>query len=671
MLKVNATTLPLVTSVFILSLSAEEEPLIVYGKAGNLIGEVGSASTGQANNEELSKRPTLRRGELLEVVPGVIITQHSGGGKANQYFVRGYNLDHGTDFHVGVDGMPGNYKTHTHGQGYADLNFIVPEFVERLDYFKGPFTTNHGDLSTAGGANYTLVPYLDEGIASITYGENDFFRAVIADSFEAGIGTLTLGGEYTHEDGPWTRPNNFNRYNGFAKWFAGDEENFFSITGLWYDGVWDSTDQIPERAVNSGQIGRFDAIDDTTGGDSERQTLSARFQKTGENWVVRSDVWLGRYALNLFSNFTYFLDDPVNGDQFQQEEERIFLGANVAADYFHDLFGKESKSTFGFQTQHDWIDDTGLFDTRRRQRLSTTNLDDVYQASYGFYFQNETRVNDWLRVHLGTRADIAYFDVESQDNDADTGDDLDAIISPKVTLIFDPFENTEFYVNYGLGYHSNDARGVTASVDPVDPLVRTQGAELGVRTAAIENVTATAALWWIQSDSEFIYVGDEGTTEPGPETERYGIELSAYWRPFSFLAVDAEYSWSEARAIVPAGEFDDIDNSVPHTASAGITLGGGLGWFGSLRARYFSPRPLLGDFSQSESQESLQVNARVGYNWENLSLSLDVLNLFDRDDRDIEYFYESQLPGEASPIEDIHFHPAEPRQVRVNLTYHW
>ncbi|MDP0491956.1 MAG: TonB-dependent receptor [Verrucomicrobiota bacterium JB023] len=646
------------------------DEVVVTGKAEDVIGEAATATQGQANREELSQRPFLRRGELLEVVPGVVITQHAGGGKANQYFVRGYNLDHGTDFNISVDGMPANYRTHAHGQGYADLNFIVPEFVQRLDYFKGPFFADHGDLSTAGGAEYTLVPYLEEGIASFSYGENDYYRILLGDSWEAGVGTLTLGGEYTHEDGPWVKGNDYNRYNGFMKWHAGDEENFLSVTALLHDGDWDSSDQIPSRAVEDGTIDRFGAIDDTTGGDTERQTLSMKMKRTEGDFIVRSEAWVGRYALNLFSNFTYFTD-PVNGDQFEQDEERIFAGLNVAVDWLHGIGSLQSRSTLGFQTQHDWIDDIGLYPTTATSRTGVTNVDDVYQASYGVYLKNETQVTDWARLIMGARGDIFYFDVESQDNPADTGDKWDAIFSPKAGLVLGPWNETELYLNAGMGFHSNDARGVTAAVDPVDALVRTRGAEVGVRTRAIENVTASVGLWWLDSDSELVYVGDEGTTEAGPASERYGVEAAVYWRPNECLTFDAEYAWSFARADVPNGEFDKIDNAVPHMASAGVTVGGELGWFGSLRGRYFSPRPLLGEDDMVKSRESIQVNGRLGYRWDQLEVSLDVLNILDRKDRDIEYYYESQLANETSPVQDLHYHPAEPRQVRANVTYHW
>lgn len=655
------------------------DPIVVIGKAeSELLGEANSATTGQANNEELSKRPVLRRGELLEVVPGMIVTQHAGGGKANQYFVRGYNLDHGSDFHIGLDGMPANYRTHAHGQGYADLNFIVPEFVERLDYFKGPFKTDYGDLSTAGGAEYRLFQTLPEGIFSTTYGSYNYLRLLYGDSWDVGEGTLSFGMEYTHSDGPWDRGNDYNRYNIFARYHVGDEDNYWNVTALAHKGDWNSSDQIPERALENGSIDRFEAIDPNTGGDTSRYSLSTQWQRSDANSMTHLDAWVGSYDLELFSNFTYFLNDPVRGDQFEQNGSRIFAGANLWRRCYYDLGGLESKTTFGFQTRNDFIDDIGLYLTENRERFQTIREDDVYVGSYSLFLDHETRVNDWFRAGFGLRGDLFHFDVNS-DLQANSGSKTNGILSPKAHLVFSPWEDTEVYLNGGLGFHSNDARGVTIAIDPtdgvtpidsVDPLVRTKGAEIGIRSKAFENLTTTLGVWYIESDSELVYVGDAGTTEAGDASERWGVEMAAYWRPVDWFAADLEYAWSDARFVgVPSG-FDSIPNSVEHTLSAGLTFGRNEGWFGSLRARYFSPRPLE-ESGAIESDSSLLVNGRVGYRKEDWEVSIDVLNIFDREDNDIEYYYESRLPGEATGVQDRHLHPVEPRQVRLNLTYHF
>ncbi|GAA5496600.1 hypothetical protein Rhal01_02785 [Rubritalea halochordaticola] len=651
-------------------------PSVVYSKSDYLIGEVDAASSGVAGRDELSRRPILRRGELLEVVPGMIVTQHAGGGKANQYFVRGFNLDHGTDFHVGLDGMPANYRTHGHGQGYADINFIVPEFVERLDYGKGPFDTRFGDLSTAGHAEYQLYDVLPEGMLSLSYGSYDYYRFLYGDSWALGRGHLSFGMEYSHENGPWKKGDDFDRYNIFARYHVGDADNYWNSTFLAYQGQWDSSDQIPLRAVEGGLLDRYDAVDPTTGGESSRYSLSSQWQMSEGGTKTHLDTWVGYYDMELFSNFTYNLNDPVRGDQFEQSDSRIFAGFDLWHEWEHEVFGREARTRVGLQSRNDWINDIGLHLTEARDRYETIRKDDVYVGSLGVYVDHETRINDWLKVGGGLRGDGFRFKVDS-DLEANSGSETDGIVSPKFRVVMGPWNETEFYFNAGLGFHSNDARGVTIEVDPtdgvtpldqVDPLVRTKGLEWGVRSNAVENLTTTLALWYLESDSELVYVGDAGTSEAGDGSERWGVELAAYWHANDWIHLDGEYSWSHAQFVgVPSG-MKDIPNAVEHAVSAGITLGREEGYFGSLRARYFTPRPLE-ESGSVKSDESFIVNARVGYRKENWEVSLDVLNVLDRNDNDIEYYYESRLPSEMNGVEGKHIHPAEPRQVRLNVVY--
>lgn len=658
------------------------DEVVVTGKAEELLGVAPSATKGQANNEELSKRPTLRRGELLEAVPGVVVAQHSGGGKANQYFLRGFNLDHGTDFNISVDSMPVNFRTHAHGQGYADLNFLVPEFVGGLDYFKGPFFPALGDLSTAGGAQYRMFQELPQGIASVTVGEYDYYRALIGDSFAAGDGVVTLGGEYAFENGPWLLDSNYERYNVFTRYHQGDDDDFLDLTAMFYQGEWKSTDQIPLRAVKSGRLDRFGFVDGSDGGDSSRYSLQLAKQWTDDgDGVTHIDIWGGYYDLDLFSNFTYYLNDPVRGDQFEQVESRYFAGAHIWHRQDYEVAGLPVRSTVGFQAQSDWIDDIGLHLTEKRRRHSTVREDDIYEGSFSLYLDNEARLTDWMRAGLGGRGDLFHFDVDSDsDSRANSGSEWAGIFSPKGHLVFGPWNETEIYLNGGLGFHSNDARGVTISRDPltgealdsVDPLVRTKGGELGVRSHLIPDVTASLGLWWLRSDSELVYVGDAGTSEAGPGSERYGVEATVYWRPRDWVAVDAEYAWSEAYfAGVPSNERE-IPNAIEHSISAGLTVGGESGLYGAMRGRFFTGYPLE-ESGRLRADDSLILNARIGYRWnQKWDLAVDVLNLLDREDNDINYFYESRLSGEpAAGVADSHQHPVEPRQVRVSMTYRW
>jgi hypothetical protein len=657
--------------------AGEIEPTVVTGKAANLLGEAPAASKGQASAEELQQRPFLRCGELLEVVPGMTVTQHSGGGKANQYFLRGFNLDHGTDFGIFVDGMPVNLRTNGHGQGYADINFLIPELVEQLDYTKGPYYAELGDFTTAGSARFRLYRMLPEGIASFTLGENNFYRSLLADSIETPEGALTVALEYNYYDGPWVRPDQLQRWNGFARYATGNEFDSTTVTLMGYDARWDATDQVPLRAVESGRIDRLGFVDPTVGGTTHRYSLSLDRTRDTGNGTARSSAYLGAYGLDLYSNFTLFLEDPVRGDQFNQFDDRWFAGADVSRS-FQDLafFGKRADLTVGAQTHHDWIDGIALRKTQSRQVVSTVREDDVYEASLGAYGQAEVFWNDWLRTQTGLRGDVYHFDVANRALAANSGSRWDTIFSPKAGVVLGPWNATELYLNGGLGFHSNDARGVTTridpvsgdAVDPVTPLARAYGAETGIRTQAIPGLTSTFALWYLQSDSELVYVGDAGTNEAGDASERYGIEWSNYWRPESWISVDTEISVSDAY-FIPSG--DVVENSVPVTGAAGLTLGGLTGPFGSLRVRYFSPRPLTAD-GRVESKDALQFNARTGYRRGNWEVALEALNLLDADDNDIEYFYASRLPGEPTGgIDDRHVHPFEPRQLRLSVTYRW
>lgn len=678
-MKFQLLSLALVPLSFPLVISAQEadtlDEMVVTGKAENLLSQAATSSEGHADFLEIAQRPLARRSEILEVVPGMVTTQHAGGGKATQYFMRGFNLDHGTDFAVSVERMPINMRSHAHGQGYADLNGLLPELVKSVDYTKGTYTARNGDLSTAGSADFVLWEALPQGIASVEMGEHNYYRMLMAESFTLGAGTLTLGGEWNTYDGPWERDENFQRWNAFARYFQGDEENSMSITAMGYGGEWDSSDQIPLRAVQNGSLGLFGNLDDSNGGESQRHSLQFDLKTTKGTEVTRYSAYGVFYDLDLFSNFTYFLDDPMRGDQFEQQEERVIFGGEIVREWQdRQLFGREAEFAAGFQTRHDLVNDIGLYKTERRERHNTVRVDDIYESSYGVFGESTVKWNSWFRTMAGVRADAFYFDVTS-DNAANSGDEWSGIVSPKLSAIFGPWNETELYVNLGTGFHSNDARGVNNTVDPttgdplpgVDPLVRTIGGELGVRTQVIPTLTSTLSLWWLDSDSELVYVGDAGLNEAGPGSRRFGIEWTNYWRPCDWVSVDGEIALTHAR-FRDVGADDRIPNSIPVMFSGGIALGHEEGFFGSMRARAFVGRPLE-ESGDIEGKNTFTLNAQVGYRTKDWEVALECLNLLDREDNDIEYYYPSQLSTEAAPVDDIHFHPAEPRMVRVKMTY--
>jgi hypothetical protein len=654
----------------------ELEEIIIDGKADDLLGVADSATKGRATPRDFLSRPLMRRGEILETIPGMMITQHAGGGKANQYFLRGFNLDHGTDFSISLEGMPLNMRTHAHGQGYTDLNLLIPELVQSLDYAKGTYTAADGDLSSAGSANFLLWDVMPQNMVRLEFGEHNYYRALIAGTLpfaskaEEGVSQgLTYALEYNYYDGPWAQAEEFNRWNGMLRWFKTDVDTKLSVTFMGYTGTWTSTDQIPSTLVNNGTLDAFDSLDRSAGGESERYSLNIAFEHRDDDVVTRANAYAIYYLLDLYSNFTYFLDDPVNGDQFQQAEQRWVLGGNVSRTWEkRELLGIESDLTFGLQTRTDIIDGIGLWKTRQRQRLSQVRQDDILESSIGLYGEATTRWTPWFRTVLGVRGDLYYFEpmqttVDGQD--AETA----GIVSPKFSAIFGPWKKSELYLNFGTGFHSNDARGVSAGRGSADALVRTMGAEIGLRTQAVPDVTTTLALFWLRSDSELIYVGDAGTNEPGPGSDRYGVEVSSYWRPNNWFSADAELAVTHARLQDQPSGADHIPNSVPIMFSGGFNLGAqgnDDGFFAGARVRIFANSPLE-ETDSVRGKDSVMVNATVGYRRKSWEAALDCLNLLDRKDNDISYFYDSN-PG-GGVISDTHIHPIEPRMFRVRLTY--
>jgi TonB dependent receptor/TonB-dependent Receptor Plug Domain len=662
---------------------SEESTLQVYeeiqvtGRASDMVGVADSASEGVTGREDLEKRPILRPGELLETVPGVIITQHSGSGKANQYFLRGFNLDHGTDFCVTVDGIPVNMPTHGHGQGYSDLNFLIPEVVDSVRYKKGAYYADEGDFSAAGAAGIRYVDTLERGILHVAPGTEGYRRFVAADSFSLGSGALLGAVEYNQNDGPWERPDDFRKVNGLLRWSRGDAANGLTVTAMGYDGRWDSTDQIPERAVEQGLIGRYGLIDPTAGGSSHRYSLAAELRRGTERSLSRVHAWVLDYRLDLFSNFTYFLDDPENGDQFEQVDDRLALGFAAERQWLATWRGREVETTVGLQARGDDIAN-GLYSTRARQRLATTREDGVLQGMAGPYAQARVRWTPWLRTVAGLRADWFWADVESN-LPANSGTAGDLLLSPKLSFLFGPWSRTELYANFGYGFHSNDARGATIRIDPrtgepvgrVDPLVRARTADLGVRTEVLPGLQTAVTAFVLELDSELVFVGDAGLTEASRPSRRTGVELQTFWRPRPWLSLDADLAFSRGRFTDDAPEGDHIPGSIETAAALGLSVDDLGPWFGSLRLRHFGPRPLIEDESVRSNASTL-VNSRLGYDFANgLSLALEVFNLFDEEASDIEYFYESRLPGESEPVADVHFHPAEKRSARLVMEWRY
>ena len=650
------------------------DEIVVRGRWDNPVGVSRSASQGAAGNAEIEARPRLRTGEILEVVPGLIVTQHSGSGKSNQMFLRGFNLDHGTDFATFVDGMPVNLPTHGHGQGYTDLNFLIPELVERLEYRKGAYYAEVADFSSAGAAYLSTYRQLDEGLIKVGLGGDGYLTALAADSVALGTGNLSYGVQANRYDGPWidieedaTRNHLLVRYAG-----EGRDGGAWNVALMGYDATWNSADQVPRRALDSGLITRFGSLDRSLGGASSRYSVSGDWSADVGPGRARLNAYTIDYDLSLFSNFTYFLDDPTDGDQFEQLDERRVTGS----EFTYSFGSNTSTHTFGAMFRYDDIGDVGLFRTRQLERLSTVRRDSVEELAIGVYYANETRWNDRFRSVLGIRADRYDFEVTSN-LAANSGTAGDSLFAPKMSLIYAVNDAAEVYVSAGKGFHSNDARGTTITTDPVsgdpadavDPLVAGRSSELGVRAFIAERVNVSAALWRVELDSELLFIGDAGNTEASRPSTRYGIEVPLYYRPTDRVTLDFEVALTESRFIEPDPAGDEIPGSIDRVVAAGITFEQPRGFYSSARLRHFGPRPLVEDGSVA-SDSSFILNLSAGWRRGAVDVRVDVLNALDSDDDDITYFYASRLPGEpAEGVEDLHLHPIEPRTLRAHASW--
>lgn len=478
-----------------------------------------------------------------------------------------------------------------------------------------------------------------------------------------------------HNDGPWVRPDDYRKVNAVLRYSRGDNRNGLSLTGMGYRADWDSSDQVAERAVESGLVPRFGLLDATDGGTTNRQSLAVEFQRSNRQSSLRCTVFVLRNSLNLFSNFTYFLDDSENGDQFEQAEHRVATGGRLTYRRLGHLFDRHTESAAGVQLRRDWLTPVGLYRTAARRRLSTTREDEVGQTMAGAYAQSEIEWTHTLRTTFGLRADLYQFAVTS-DNPLNSGTGIEALASPKFAAAFGPWKGTEVYLNTGAGFHSNDARGATISVDPitglpahrVTPLVRARGAEVGLRTVRFRGMQSTVALWHLGLDSELLFVGDAGTTETGRPSRRVGVEWTNYARLKPWLTVDGDVAFSRARFTDDdrAGRY--IPGALDRVISAGVTIEPRRPFFGSLRVRHFGPRPLIEDASVKSGDTTIW-NGEAGYRVSRIArVVVEVFNLFDERASDIDYFYVSRLPGEpVDGVADIHTHPALPRTVRVGM----
>lgn len=650
------------------------EEVIVFGRGTQLLGAADAASEGSVAGADLLVRPMLKTAELLEAVPGMLALQHSGSGKANQYFLRGFNLDHGTDFTTHVDGVPINLRSHGHGQGYLDVNGILPEVVDRIDYRKGTYRADVGDFSVAAASFIKTIDRLDETFVAIESGEYSWQRVAAGGTVDLENGSWTMLGEFKSYDGPWELDEGLEHVSVWTKYLMPTDFGELALTLSGYEGDWHPTEQIPERVIGSSVCADvFCSLDPTADGNTSRWIGTAVL--TGAEWN----------ATAYFQTYDWFMQsNPTYEAQINQFDKRTTMGGRYDSSVIAE---SNFELDWGIEFRHDDIGPVGLDAYDAGEFVQNISDNDIKETSYGVYAEAMFLPTERFRVMAGLRGD--YYDFEATANQPGTvtadspgtivGSKTDSRFSPKLSFAYAASDIVELYGNWGKGFHSNDARGVVSPVDPVPGLSPAEGYEAGARFE-FGNFKFTATRWWLDQDSELIFVGDSNSVEPKGASERDGYELTMFWRPVDWLGVDAVFTDNRARFVDnPEGIY--IDGAVENAAAFGVAATRN-NWEASMRVRYLGPYALTPDNARRASSTT-GVNFRGAYSFEKIQLYAELINAFDDDGKDITYWYEAFIAGYddvvlgAASIDDIDCEAVscrmsrarEPRTLRVGLKY--
>ena len=645
----------------------------------NLIGTATTASQGVVVNDELALTPAYRPGQLLETVPGLEVTLHSGEGKANQYLMRGYNLDHGTDLATFVDGMPINEPTHAHGQGYTDLNFMIPELATNLEYTKGTYYADEGDFASVGSVHLSYLDTIDDQ-ASAAGGTLGFERFFTAASAAAGDGQVLGALELQHYDGPWVNPDDQRKINAVVRYSEGTERDGYSLTGMFYHDLWNSATDQPERAITQGLITRFGSLDPSDGGQAQRASVSLQYHRTVADGQISANAYVIDNHLTLWNDFTHFLVDPVNGDQEAQHEGRGTAGAAISYARTDALARVDNDLLLGITARYD-ANDVSRLPTEDRvlippadDPLNFSESDTVRLGSLASYIQATTRWTDWFRSVLGLREDAMH----GADTGTNAGTASSTLLQPKATLIFRPAASTEFYLSAGRGFHSNDLRGVThaqATGQSGVPLISSQtGEEIGLRQQFTRAIALTVAVYTLHAQSQTTYDPDAGVDIAGPASRRQGLEVNVTYQALRWLELYGSYSADRARFDT---RYDDgtghvgyfLPNAPFATGSFNAYLKNFGPWSSGLEYRYLSAFPLSSDDRvQGHGYGEWNANARYALN-DGWSVGLGVYNVLNLRADAAEFWYVDRLPGEPlAGVADLHVHPLEPRSVRLTVS---
>ena len=621
---------------------------------------------------DLLTNPVNSSQEILRKVPGLFIGQHAGGGKAEQIFLRGFDIDHGTDIAINVDGMPVNMVSHAHGQGYADLHFVIPETIEKIDFGKGTYYADKGDFATAGYVGFQTKEAVDKSVISVEMGQFNTFRTV-------GIFNLLenkknqkayFATEYVLTDGPFESPQNFKRINLFGKYTSIlSDKSKLTIIGSRFSSKWDASGQIPQRLIDSGILSRFGSVDDTEGGSTSRTNFNVGYIKTiDENTSVKSNVFYSKYQFELYSNFTFFLKDPINGDQIRQKENRNIYGLNSEINRKATFNKNNALFQLGFGFRADETTDTELFHTLNRSTtLERLKLGDIDQTNIFSYLNAEFEVGK-LKINPAIRMD--YFKFNYQDKLAatyDTQTENKVKFSPKLNFIYSQNANFQLYLKSGMGFHSNDARVVIANAGK-EILPTAIGTDLGTIFKPFPRLMVNAALWYLQLQEELVYIGDAATVEISGRTKRMGIDFGLRYHVADFLFLDTDLNYTYARSIdAPKGE-NYIPLAPDFTATAGLNTAKYKGFSGGFHYRYLKSRPANEDNSIVAKGYMIS-DINLNFEYGNITFGLAAENIFNTQWNETQFATKSQLQNETQSVEEIHFTPGTPFFLRGKVSY--
>jgi len=626
---------------------------------------------------DIKLRPVNNSQDVLRIIPGLFIAQHAGGGKAEQIFLRGFDIDHGTDIAITVDGIPVNMVSHAHGQGYADLHFLIPETVEKVNFEKGPYNGHKGNLATAAYVDFQTRDYIEQNQVKLEAGRFDTRRAsgmlkLFNKQTEKSRQQFYIASEYAATDGYFESPQDFHRFNIMGKytaWKGNQSKLSISVSG--FDSKWYASGQIPDRAVRSGLIGRFGAIDNTEGGNTSRFNVQARYSKLWKNhWNSSDQFFFSRYKFNLYSNFTFFLDDPVNGDMIRQSETRNTWGYTTTASRSWLPWGKKASTGFGAGFRQDDIRDIELAKASRTQFYNSIQKGDIKETNIFLYALHEMELGRRFNLNAALRYDHFTFRYRNKLTGAPGFETRTrSVLSPKLNLGFTPNEFVKVYLNNGIGFHSNDSR-VILDNHAGRILPRIFGTDLGVILKPYKNLLVKSALWHFYSEQEFVYVGDAGIVEPGGKTSRLGIDVSARYQMNKWLFADADINFTRARLIGEPKGADRVPLAPSFTSMGGLTARTKNGFSSSLRYRLIGERPANED-NTVKADGYFLLDMVISYRVKRFDISITGENLLNSKWREAQFDTESRLFFEPGPVSEIHYTPGIPAFVKGSLSIYF